>query len=54
MYSWRFRCLTIERGWVATLVKASDKQEAIKKGFAWFDKKGLSYALNFECKLLTR
>ena len=51
MYNWIIRILSIEKGYVAIKVKASDKQSAIKKGFDKFNQKGLSYANKFDCTL---
>lgn len=54
MYKWDFRVLTIEKGWIRITIKASNKKDAIDKGFERFNKKGLSYANKFECKLTPR
>lgn len=53
MYRFNFSVCTIEKGRVNIEVKAKNKQEAINKGFKALEKKNLSYANSFDCRLIS-
>lgn len=52
MYKFNFSVVTIEKGRISYAVKAKSKQEAIEKGFKMLEKKNLSYANQFDCRLI--
>lgn len=52
MYKWHFSVVTLERGRISYTVKAGNKQDAINKGFAMLEKKGLTYGNSFDCLLV--
>lgn len=52
MYSWNFSMATPEKGRVSFKVKASNKQEAIRKGFDKIKAKGLSVGVHWNCELI--
>lgn len=52
MYKFNFSVCTIEKGRISFEIKAKSKQDAIEKGFKTLQKKNLSYANSFDCKLM--
>lgn len=52
MYKWNFTMSTLEKGNVSLTIKASNKDEAIRKGFAKIESKGLSVTPHWNCALI--